>query len=224
MAIRTDRSLWAWGHNSKGQLGDGTSTADRRIPTMIIDIGNCKAVSAASDHTICIKTDGSLYAWGYNYSGQLGDGTKKDKNIPTKIGTSLNWSKISAGDRHTVAIKADGILLTWGGNFYGQLGDGTKTDRSYAKEIACSTTYIEEKNIDRSVIIYPNPTKNQINIKVETCQIGSNYAVYDSMGEIVLSGTIDCTTSRIDLTDLLSGLYLFTFGEGSNQIFKVIKE
>src|SRR3990170_328103 len=84
-------------------------------------------IAAGSYHTLAIKSDGTLWAWGYNYYGQLGDGASGGgnyKTTPVQIGTGTNWSQIAAGGYHTLAIKSDGTLWAWG-NYYGQLGDAT---------------------------------------------------------------------------------------------------
>jgi len=127
IAIKTDGSLWAWGMNVEGQLGDGTSSTYKTSPTRIGTDTNWKSVSAGSDHTIALKTDGSLWAWGYNSYGQLGDGTTTRRTTPTKIGIDSNWKSVSAGSYHTVAIKTNGSLWAWGQNWRGQLGDGTNS-------------------------------------------------------------------------------------------------
>ena len=79
-------------------------------------------------HTVAIKKDGTLWAWGHNYFGQLGNGTNRNSNTPVQIGTSAKWRSVSAGGEHTVAIKKDGTLWAWGQNDSGQLGNGTNTD------------------------------------------------------------------------------------------------
>jgi len=82
-------------------------------------------IIAGLEHSVVLKTDGSLWSWGDNSRGQLGDGTYIDKNSPTRIGSDTNWTFITAGSYHTMALKADGTLWGWGLNGLGQLGDGT---------------------------------------------------------------------------------------------------
>ncbi|MDR0490310.1 MAG: hypothetical protein LBH28_03560, partial [Oscillospiraceae bacterium] len=105
------------------------------------DQGGVRVVSAGYYHTAVITTDGSLWAWGNNVYGQLGDGTTTDRSVPTRIGTSNDWIAVSAGFWHTVAVKTDGSLWTWGRNFYAQLGDGTRTDCSVPARIGMSNDW-----------------------------------------------------------------------------------
>lgn len=82
-------------------------------------------ISSGLYHTLAIANDGKLWAWGYNNSGQLGDGTTIDRTAPVQIGTANDWVAIGTGYYHSFAIKSDGTLWTWGYNYYGQLGRGT---------------------------------------------------------------------------------------------------
>ena len=132
-AIGRDRSLWVWGSNTSGQLGDGTRNARDR-PVQIGATMNWGAVSAGGAHTVALGMNGSLWAWGQNSSGQLGDGTGGrgiDRLEPIQIGRDRNWAQISAGASHTLAVRNDGSLWAWGNNSFGQLGDGT-TDNRFA--------------------------------------------------------------------------------------------
>ncbi|MCL2814556.1 MAG: S-layer homology domain-containing protein [Oscillospiraceae bacterium] len=98
--------------------------------TASADGGAYPIVSTSYQHTMAIADDGSLWAWGKNEAGQLGDGTKTDKTAPVQIESEVKFAQVSAGYQHTAAIADDGSLWAWGRNDKGQLGDGTNTNRS----------------------------------------------------------------------------------------------
>ena len=125
-AITKDGSLYIWGWNNYGQLGDGTTT-ERYTPIKIMD--NVASVSLGDYHSAAVTKDGSLYMWGNNSSGQLGDGTTTSRYTPVKI--MNNVASVSLGSSHSAAITKDGSLYMWGWNHYGQLGDGTTTSYRY---------------------------------------------------------------------------------------------
>ena len=125
LAIKADGSLWAWGSNLYGQLGDGTFGGSRLTPAQVGIDTHWAALAGGNDYTVAIKSDGSLWAWGVNNSGQLGDGTQVDKNVPTRIGSDNDWIAADCGAEFTVALKSNGTLWAWGRNDKNQLGDGT---------------------------------------------------------------------------------------------------
>ena len=100
----------------------------------------CMLLYIMNSNIILAKT---FYGWGYNYYGQLGDGTTINKLTPIKIGNDTNWLQVSCGNYHTLAIKNDGTLWAWGNNELGQLGDGTTTNRTSPTKIANNTNWLK---------------------------------------------------------------------------------
>jgi len=132
LALKKDSTVWAWGYNKSGMLGDGTITA-KSTPVLITGIENVKLISAGKghggySHSLALKVDGTVFAWGHNYNGQLGDGTIANKSIPVQVEID-NVKSISAGYNHSIALKEDGTVWAWGDNNCGELGDGTTTDK-----------------------------------------------------------------------------------------------
>jgi alpha-tubulin suppressor-like RCC1 family protein len=131
-AVKTDGTLWTWGSNEDGQLGDNTRTS-RSSPVQTIASGyNWKQVSCGYRRIGAVKTDGTLWMWGSNSSGALGYGAftgPRSSPVQTVSGGN-NWKQVDLGILTTAAVKTDGSLWTWGYNFYGQLGDGTTTSKS----------------------------------------------------------------------------------------------
>jgi alpha-tubulin suppressor-like RCC1 family protein len=125
-AIKTDGTLWLWGLNNQGQLGDNTVTS-KSSPVQTITGGtNWSKVSAGGYTPLAIKTDGTLWSWGYNDFGSIGDNTAIKKSSPVQTITGgTNWSQVAAGQYFAAAIKTDGTLWMWGRNNAGQLGDNT---------------------------------------------------------------------------------------------------
>lgn len=125
--IKTDGSLWAWGNNAYGQLGNGTTiTAPAAAPVKVMD--NVAFVSCGYQHAAAIKTDGSLWIWGINEYGQQGNGEwgyarlQYPKSVLSPVKLMDNVAMVSCGMLHTAAVKTDGSLWTWGSNGYGRLG------------------------------------------------------------------------------------------------------
>jgi len=129
-AIKTDNTLWVWGNNTDGQLGDNTVT-NRSSPIQTVTFGtNWNFVSCGNYHTLATKTDGTLWAWGRNYKGCLGEGTITHRSSPIQtIAYGTNWNNIAAGI-NSIATKTDGTLWVWGNNSNSQLGDTTLLHRS----------------------------------------------------------------------------------------------
>jgi len=128
--LKNDGTVWTWGNDWRGTLGNGSSLYHGMpsdfsyTPIKVSGLTNIIAIYAGAEHLIALKDDGTVWGWGGNNYGQLGDGTKDDRNKPIKIPVS-NVVMISAGGLNTMAMDNNGILKMSGDNTYGQLGDGT---------------------------------------------------------------------------------------------------
>jgi alpha-tubulin suppressor-like RCC1 family protein len=121
-AIRNDNTLWAFGQNASGQLGLNNLTPTSS-PTQVGALSNWSQIVAGYDHTVSVKTDGTLWSWGRNsIYGALGLGDLTHRSSPTQVGTASNWSQVAGIGQYKAALKTDGTLWSCGYNFYGQLG------------------------------------------------------------------------------------------------------
>ena len=143
-AIRADGSLWVWGCNRWGQIGTSSEARTYATPTRIGTETDWVYVSAGAAHTVAIRADGSLWAWGWNLFGQVGDGTEGEAfaviGTPTRIGTGTDWASASAGNLRTFAVKSDGSLWGWGMNALShQTFDQTRTIQNVPVRIGEAT-------------------------------------------------------------------------------------
>ena len=128
VGITLTNQLRATGRNDYGQLGRDNLTNSSSFVTIGSDT-NWKQVSCNGNHTIAIKTNGTMWAWGSNYEGQLGVGVGIASTAkPMQVGTDINWKQVSCGKSCTVAVKTDGSIWSWGLNDINQLGLGSGLD------------------------------------------------------------------------------------------------
>jgi hypothetical protein len=128
MALTANSSLWVWGNNAQGQLGDGTTTS-RNTPYEISTEADWNFIAAGESHTLAVKNNGTLWAWGNNPDGRLGIGSTVNRSVPTRVGTGVSWRRVFAGSAHSIGITQDSSVWTWGLNTNGQLGDNSTTTR-----------------------------------------------------------------------------------------------
>jgi alpha-tubulin suppressor-like RCC1 family protein len=139
-----DAGFWSCGYATKGLLGDGT-TVNKSSPVQIGSLTNWKQIASGQTLTAAVKTDGTLWACGYNGYGQIGNNAAPSASVfyssPIQVGSLTNWKQIAVGYYHTAAIKTDGTLWTWGNNTNAQLGDGTIVPKSSPIQVGSSTNW-----------------------------------------------------------------------------------
>src|SRR5207253_462914 len=127
--LKSDGTVWTWGWNIKGQLGDGL-TADRNAPYQVGGLGTMIAVSGGDCHSIALNADGTVWTWGCYGRTQVDATTVIDyiHPFPVQVPALTNVVMIVARDYHNIAVKSDGTVWTWGWNINGQLGNGSTVD------------------------------------------------------------------------------------------------
>lgn len=190
-AIKIDGNLWMWGANSSGQLGNGGggNKEYRKLPIQTVPVKVMEGVASAScgfNHTVACGIDGSLWTWGNNYYGELGNGSTENSSVPVKIMNS-GVAAISCGFGHTIALKMDDTIWTWGSNHSGQLGNGFK---EYYSPVP------EEIKLKEILIAYPSTQTVDVDGKAVEFQC---YALKDAAGN-------DTNYIKLrDLADILNG-------------------
>jgi len=127
IAVSGDGNYVAWGDNSYGQIGDGTTTM--ALTAKLVYSATAVAGVGGLGHTCTLQADSSVKCWGANYSGQLGDGTTTQRMSPVKVNLSGPVKQLVAGEHNTCALLASGQVYCWGNNREGELGDLSGTDR-----------------------------------------------------------------------------------------------
>ena len=143
--IRTDGTLWCWGSNDSGQLGIGSDTGQdlpRQVTTPAA--GGWASIAGGSYHTCATRTDGTLWCWGNNDSGQLGTGSESEtgQDLPQQVTTPApgGWTSVTAGGFHTCATRTGGTLWCWGWGNSGQLGIGNGNDQDRPQQVTTPAT------------------------------------------------------------------------------------
>jgi alpha-tubulin suppressor-like RCC1 family protein len=124
-AIDDAGNVWAWGGNGQGKLGVGGSSGSFPTPQQLSGLSNVTAISGYYNHTLAVTKGGTVYSWGNNDAGELGDGTHTAHATPQPVPGLANVVSVATGGYHSLALKSDGTVWAWGDNSDGRLGNGT---------------------------------------------------------------------------------------------------
>ncbi len=143
IALKNDGTVWAWGRGDYGQLGDGTWTS-KATPVQVNGLTGVMAVAAGGGgfHSIALRYDRTVWAWGRGGACELGDGICRNRNTPVQVSGLTNVIAIAGGYFHSIALKNDGTVWAWGYNGSGQLGDGTTISRATPVQVSGLTNVI----------------------------------------------------------------------------------
>lgn len=145
LALRSDGTVVAWGYGANGQLGNGTHGDERPhpVPAAVKGLSQVVKVAAGGDFNIALRSDGTVWTWGHNNHGQLGDATTVDRSTPVQVGgldhivgVAASMNGTNGDSQHALAVGSDGAVLAWGDNADGELGDNTVTDRHSPVRVA----------------------------------------------------------------------------------------
>src|SRR5579862_2590939 len=135
LAVTSSGTVWTWGYNGYGELGSGNTSTDRPTPLPINNFTGAVKAAGGSDHSLVLRSDGTVWGFGYNGYGQLGDGTTTERTSPVQSIGLTGMTAIAAGQYHSLALRSDGTVWGWGYNGYGQLGNGTTTTEQSAVQV-----------------------------------------------------------------------------------------
>jgi alpha-tubulin suppressor-like RCC1 family protein len=137
LGLRANGTLWSWGLNTNGQLGDGTVT-NKSSPVLVVGgFSDWTQVSSGLDHSLGIRANGIAWAWGKGSLGRLGTGDTTNRSSPVSVaGGFTDWNQISAGAYHSVGLRKNGTAWAWGSNLYGQLGNYTYSTQSRSSPVS----------------------------------------------------------------------------------------
>ena len=158
-AVKTDGTLWAWGKNNKGQRGmepagytgtpanpakdNATTSSPMQVGT---DTDWADIACTATNAVLAVKTDGTMWSWGRNYNGELGQGDTTDRSSPVQIGTDTNWVQadgIGGGIHHFVALKTNGEMYAWGAGTSFALGNGNNDSKNVPTRVGTDADWYD---------------------------------------------------------------------------------
>ncbi|MCL2048727.1 MAG: hypothetical protein FWG87_08365, partial [Defluviitaleaceae bacterium] len=193
IALKADGTVWAWGNNQNGQLGEGTTTWMSATPMQVVGLTGVKAVSVGTHYNVALKSDGTVWAWGANWNGQLGDGTTIGRNNPMQVTDLTGVTAISTGSAYTVALKADGTVWAWGQNSAGQLGDDTTTD---------SPTPVQVTGLTGVTAVSAAGGYHTVAVKTDGTVWAWGQNTDGQLGDGTLAGGVYTPVQVVDLTDV----------------------
>ena len=234
LVLKNDSTVWAWGNNNGGQLGDNTvnnipSPIQVHGPGNVGFLTGIKKIAVGSVHSMALKNDETIFTWGANSSGQLGDGTTNDRHVPQQLPGINNVTQIACGSEFSLFQKNDGTVWSFGYNYDGQLGDGAyNTTGCYCSSLPvqvwgpCNIAAgISESQVEEThILVYPNPMQTTGRIQITGNGSGQPFLLklYNYAGLKVRE--IVCRKSFLDIEkgELTPGMYIYCITDPNGRL------
>ncbi|OIN94314.1 MAG: hypothetical protein AUJ20_01115 [Comamonadaceae bacterium CG1_02_60_18] len=227
VALKNDGTVWAWGRNLDGQLGDGTyqllngTTNNQNVPVQVSGLSNVTAIAARENGALAIKADGTLWSWGYNYFGELGDGSNIDRHIAIQVAGLTGVTSISTGTRHGLARTTDGRTWAWGTDVHYQLGAG-EYFFGVSMPNPVQVGYAFDKNLGKITSTQVSTGDGQVTLSflssattTHNIYYGTSSGITKTTATKIANAAFDAINSRSTVTGLVNGTryYFFITGE-----------
>ena len=216
LALTSTGAVYAWGLNTYGQIGDG-STSNRSTPVLVhLPAGVVvTAIAAGQYHCLAVTSTGAVYAWGYNGFGQLGNGGTTRSSVPVRVSlpAGVVAASVGAGDNHSLVVTSTGSIYAFGQNSFGQLGTGTTTQSNVPVAVSLPTGVVATQVAAGGISLTAQVPEGDYSLAVTTT--GTVYAWgADAQGQL---GNNRTTNSSIPVvTQLPSGAIAIAVGAGPN--------
>lgn len=206
-ALRNDGTVWSWGTNADGQLGNGNTTNTNVPIQATVLTGSFVAIDAGASFGIALKSDGTIWGWGSNTDGQLGNGSFVSTLIAVQATGITTGSAIAAGFGHSLAVLNNGTTWAWGRGANGQLGNGATLKSTVPVQVnVCGATGIEEYSKNSTISVFPNPSTGLFTLKLNTTD-DSNIEIINMLGQTVYAEKVLGENPTINLQHLPNGMY-----------------
>ncbi len=215
LALAQNGEVWSWGDNVYSQQGGGTTGGIQTTPAKVSILSNVKAIAAGWAHSLALKDDGTLWAWGYNSEGQVGNNSDNVYE-PTPVQVLDNVAAISAGNQHSLVLKNDGTVWAWGNNGTGQLGiapgPGKKSPQQVLGLSGITRVYASDDNsaalAGNSLYVWGANNQGQLGDGTKNARAG--------VGSVLLSGVKDISGSGYSLIAQKTDNSIWVWGYNSN--------
>lgn len=162
VALKKDGTVWAWGFNYNGVIGQGYESQSIPDPTKVDGLSDISSLASGSQFVLALRNDGRMYAWGTNYDGRFGNGTTTKSFTPTLIENVSNVVRVAVGGNHSLMIKNDGTVWACGGNSYGQVGNGTTSNALIPVKLNFAVSPTQTPSPSTIPSIEPTPSPSTI--------------------------------------------------------------